>query len=106
MDVSGVYTTKSMANLIDCIKLETHSSYPKTTRNKGLPQKVDISVWRALLRRLPTRSELDKHEIDLDTILCPLCNTNVESVEHILINCQEAAKIWELLAKWWNANIA
>lgn len=47
------------------------------------------------------RLELDKKGIDLDSILCPSCNDEVESVVHCLMSCNMAAKVWDEMCKWW-----
>ncbi|GJX28479.1 zinc knuckle CX2CX4HX4C containing protein [Tanacetum coccineum] len=39
--------------------------------NKHLPIKVNIHAWRLCLGRLPTRVNLDKKGIDLDSVRCP-----------------------------------
>ncbi|XP_071729184.1 uncharacterized protein [Rutidosis leptorrhynchoides] len=64
--------------------------------------KIAIFIWRAKLGTLPTRTELDKRGIDLDSTLCPLCQTHEESAAHILITCPLVAQIWQLVLDWWN----
>ena len=54
---------------------------------KGLPRNVNIFVWRMKLERLPTREALDKLRIDIDSLLCPRCGTEVETVNHALFTC-------------------
>ncbi|XP_071728620.1 uncharacterized protein [Rutidosis leptorrhynchoides] len=76
----------------------------ETLRNKSLPQKINIFIWRAIKCKIRTRSELDKRGIDLNTLLCPLCDTEVEIVDHILISCHNVKHIWHLPLKWWNFN--
>ncbi|XP_071704813.1 uncharacterized protein [Rutidosis leptorrhynchoides] len=102
LDAKGIFMTKAMAKLIDEKKLSEAVINTETPKNKALPQKVAIFIWRSLMNRLPTSSELDKREIDLDTTLCPICNNQVQNVEHILVNCPKIANIWELVLKWWN----
>nr|GEU83592.1 reverse transcriptase domain, reverse transcriptase zinc-binding domain protein [Tanacetum cinerariifolium] len=63
-------------------------------------KKVNIFVWRALKRRLPVREELDNRGVDLDTVLCPCCNSVVESCEHSLIMCSMAMGVWEKVHRW------
>ncbi|XP_071713177.1 uncharacterized protein [Rutidosis leptorrhynchoides] len=68
-----------------------------------------ISTWRFTLGsngefstrgRLPVRQELDKKGIDLDSLLCPMCNNIVESVDHALVSCKAAKEVWEGVFKW------
>ncbi|XP_071709408.1 uncharacterized protein [Rutidosis leptorrhynchoides] len=102
LDNSGLFTTKSLSSILDNLKLETHTPTFKTPRNKLIPQKINIFIWRVILGRIPTRVELDKRNIDLDTILCPLCNSHVESMEHILFQCTVTEATWNSILAWWN----
>ncbi|XP_023739863.1 uncharacterized protein LOC111887963 [Lactuca sativa] len=36
-----------------------------------------------------------------DSILCPVCSTTVETVEHIFANCSELIVLWTHIAIWW-----
>ncbi|GJT17709.1 RNA-directed DNA polymerase, eukaryota, reverse transcriptase zinc-binding domain protein [Tanacetum coccineum] len=60
------FTVKSMRNHIN------HMSNPSTSQpirwNKFLPTKVNILVWRIMNKRVPTRVNLDKRGIDLDSV--------------------------------------
>ncbi|XP_071697620.1 uncharacterized protein [Rutidosis leptorrhynchoides] len=71
-------------------------------RNKLIPKKVEIFVWRLLHKKLPVRIELDKRGLDLHSVRCPLCDDDVESVAHIFTSCKHACDIWGRVAKWWN----
>ncbi|XP_071694989.1 uncharacterized protein [Rutidosis leptorrhynchoides] len=102
LDNSGVFTTKSLSSILDNLKLEIPTSSFKTPRNKLIPQKINIFIWRVILGRIPTRVELDKRNIDLDTILCPQCNSLVETIEHTLYQCTTFEAIWNLNLAWWN----
>lgn len=81
--------------------LDVENAGEETIWLKLVPKKVNIFVWRALKRRLPVREELDKKGIDLDTILCPCCNSVVESCEHSLVMCSMAMGVWEKVYGWW-----
>ncbi|XP_071704484.1 uncharacterized protein [Rutidosis leptorrhynchoides] len=70
-------------------------------KNRLTPIKVAIFIWRALKRRIPVRIELDKRGIDLDSVRCPLCDDDVETIEHTLIFCRHAMDIWVRVYKWW-----
>ncbi|GJV57528.1 RNA-directed DNA polymerase, eukaryota, reverse transcriptase zinc-binding domain protein [Tanacetum coccineum] len=51
--------------------------------------------------RIPVRVELDKRGIDLDSILCPCCDSVVETCEHSLVLCNFAMSVWEMFCRWW-----
>ncbi|XP_071734217.1 uncharacterized protein [Rutidosis leptorrhynchoides] len=84
--------------------LQRPSTHKETARNKLLPQKIGLFVWRANLERLPVRVELDKRGIDLDSVRCPICNNDIETVAHILLHCSFAKDLWSRVFRWWNLN--
>ncbi|GJS44128.1 DNA-directed DNA polymerase [Tanacetum coccineum] len=61
---------------------------------------VNISSWRILHRRLPTRLNPDKCGIDLDSILCPICNNSLEPEDHIFVECCIAKSTWLEVLNW------
>ncbi|XP_071704055.1 uncharacterized protein [Rutidosis leptorrhynchoides] len=104
LDASGIFTTSTMSNLINTLKYGINSRNLSLPRNKYVPQKVFIFSWRVIQLKIPVRYELDKKGTDLHTILCPLCDQHIETVDHALINCQKVASIWMQLLGWWNQN--
>ncbi|XP_071717982.1 uncharacterized protein [Rutidosis leptorrhynchoides] len=106
LDTSGIFTTSSMSNLINTLKYGINSRNLSLPRNKYVPQKVFIFSWKVIQQKIPVRSELDKKGIDLHTILCPLCDNHIETVDHALINCQKVSSIWIQILDWWNQNIS
>ncbi|XP_071717973.1 uncharacterized protein [Rutidosis leptorrhynchoides] len=102
LGADGVFSTKELAVLIDGKRLHPGNVVIKTARNNSVPQKVAIFVWRAKLKRLPVRSELDKRGIDLDTVLCPLCGDEIETVEHSLVKCKTVIDFSKKFLRWWN----
>ncbi|XP_071686285.1 uncharacterized protein [Rutidosis leptorrhynchoides] len=73
-----------------------------TESNPFVPQKLAIFVWWAKLNRLPVRSELDNRGIDLHSTRCPVCDDDVETLNHSLLTCKIAIDIWTRIRKWWN----
>jgi len=45
-----------------------------------------ICAWRVLLNRLPTRDNLSKRRVVLNSNLCPLCNQYTEMTQHLFLN--------------------
>nr|GEY48844.1 RNA-directed DNA polymerase, eukaryota, reverse transcriptase zinc-binding domain protein [Tanacetum cinerariifolium] len=48
-----------------------------------VPIKVNAHAWRVCLDKLPTRANLSLRGMDIPSIVCPLCNSTVESSSHI-----------------------
>ncbi|KAJ9548768.1 hypothetical protein OSB04_021311 [Centaurea solstitialis] len=73
---------------------------------KSIPSKINVFFWKAKLGRLPCRFLLDKVGIDLDSILCPRCSKEVESVHHALVSCEKVRNMWSLVGRWWNLDVS
>ncbi|XP_071718124.1 uncharacterized protein [Rutidosis leptorrhynchoides] len=76
-------------------------SFDYALRNNYVPKKIELFVWRATQKRVPVRIELDKRGVDLNTVRCPLCDEDVETVEHSLIFCSKVMDIWNRVFSWW-----
>ncbi|XP_071729365.1 uncharacterized protein [Rutidosis leptorrhynchoides] len=98
---SGNFTVKSLSILIDDGLITLGGSTPETLRNHLAPKKVEIFVWRAIKKRIPVRSELDKKGIDLHSVRCPLCDDGVETVDHSIIFCKYSMDLLCRVYQWW-----
>ncbi|XP_071718176.1 uncharacterized protein [Rutidosis leptorrhynchoides] len=77
---NGIYTTKILSDL------------------------VEVFIWRARKKRLPVLIELDNRGIDLHSTRCPICDDDVESVDHSLFQCKLAHDIWFKVRDWWGVS--
>ncbi|XP_071708772.1 uncharacterized protein [Rutidosis leptorrhynchoides] len=100
---NGEFTIKKLSYLLNARILGTSCSPShKTFRNNLVPKKVGIFVWRALRMRIPVRLELDKRGVDLHSVRFPVCDDNLESVDHALVSYSHASDVWNRVYKWWN----
>ncbi|GKC28788.1 RNA-directed DNA polymerase, eukaryota, partial [Tanacetum coccineum] len=76
-----------------------------TRWNRCVPIKVNVFLWRLSLNKLPSRVNLDRKCIDVGSVLCPICQDDVESVNHTFFSCEMAKVLWDLLARWWELDI-
>ncbi|XP_071729064.1 uncharacterized protein [Rutidosis leptorrhynchoides] len=98
---NGCFTTKKLSSIIDDKILGNRFNLDETIKNNLVLIKVFIFIWRVLKRRIPVRTELDKRGIDLDSVRCPLCDDDVETIDHSIFFCQHAMDIWVRVYKWW-----
>ncbi|GJY78355.1 RNA-directed DNA polymerase, eukaryota, reverse transcriptase zinc-binding domain protein [Tanacetum coccineum] len=97
------FSVASVRYLIDSHILDVNA--PATRWNKVIPIKVNVFLWKLSLNKLPTRINLDRKGIDVDSLLCLICHEDVETVNHIFFNCEMAKDLWALLARWWELDI-
>ncbi|XP_071698997.1 uncharacterized protein [Rutidosis leptorrhynchoides] len=89
-----------MATLLDTQFVGSINNAKETMRNKLVPKKVELFIWRASKKKISVRVELDKRGIDLHSVWCPLCDDDLESVDHSLILCKRVIDIWKRVYNW------
>ncbi|KAJ9552360.1 hypothetical protein OSB04_016405 [Centaurea solstitialis] len=105
LDNSKMYIVRSLRTLIDGITLPIADM--ETNWVRWLPGKVNIQLWRVLNNRLPTRDNLQNRGMNLNSILCPLCLSTAESLDHLLCSCSTTKTISAYLLSWvdwWPTN--
>ncbi|GJX31581.1 RNA-directed DNA polymerase, eukaryota, reverse transcriptase zinc-binding domain protein [Tanacetum coccineum] len=76
----GDFSVKEVRNVIDELYLPSQSE--STRWVKVVPIKINIFAWRARRDCLPTRSNLIRRGVSLESSSCPLCLTGEEDVHH------------------------
>ncbi|GJX62629.1 putative RNA-directed DNA polymerase, eukaryota, reverse transcriptase zinc-binding domain protein [Tanacetum coccineum] len=102
LDGDGEFSVASVRKMIDDRLLPVVSS--KTRWINVVPIKVNILAWKIRLDCLPTRLNLSNRDIDIESILCPICDKEVESSRHIFFSCQFATEIFTQISRWWDVN--
>lgn len=67
------------------------------------PPKVELFAWMAVQECVSTRSVLVRRGIlNIEHGLCPFCNVEEETPNHLLLLCNVARKVWDEVMVWWN----
>ncbi|KAJ9556045.1 hypothetical protein OSB04_010659, partial [Centaurea solstitialis] len=70
-------------------------------RNPLVPLKVNIFIWRLLKEAVPTRFNLSKKGIQLQSLACARCEKGVETLDHSFFLCPAASVLWKKIWAWW-----
>ncbi|GJU61200.1 RNA-directed DNA polymerase, eukaryota, reverse transcriptase zinc-binding domain protein [Tanacetum coccineum] len=80
---------------------------PNQTRwIKAVPIKINVLAWKVSLDCLPTRLNISRRGIDIPSILCPICDSVVESSSHLFFGCSLAKDILRRICRWWNVEFS
>lgn len=60
---------------------------------KAFPN-VLTATWRTLLNRLPTRENLSRRGVLVNTLSCALCQDWADSSQHLFLECKYAHMVW------------
>ncbi|GKA19247.1 RNA-directed DNA polymerase, eukaryota, reverse transcriptase zinc-binding domain protein, partial [Tanacetum coccineum] len=99
-DGSGVFSVSMARVLIDKGTLVIGEE--ETRWSKLVPIKINVFMWRMILDKLPTRLNLMLRGLDVQSNLCGICGTHIESIDHVMLHCQVASDLWRLIGRWWN----
>lgn len=71
--------------------------------NKDIIPKHRFITWMALQGRLNVRERVAKHT-NVDT-KCPLCERDVETIDHLLVQCAYTEEVWRGVESWVNTKV-
>nr|GEU59523.1 RNA-directed DNA polymerase, eukaryota [Tanacetum cinerariifolium]GEY62529.1 RNA-directed DNA polymerase, eukaryota [Tanacetum cinerariifolium] len=98
LEASGLFSVASSRCYIDDILCAWEGA---PTRWVNLvPKKFNALAWRLSLNKLPTRHNISLRGMDIRSILCPICEVNVEYANHLFFSCMLAREIYERIFKW------
>ncbi|GKD78656.1 RNA-directed DNA polymerase, eukaryota, reverse transcriptase zinc-binding domain protein [Tanacetum coccineum] len=92
LEASGEFSVKSVRSHIDDTLLPKEDV--RTRWVNVVPIKINVFAWRVRLDKLPSRSNLSLRGVEISSILCPLCNSSMESAHHLLFTCYVARLMW------------
>lgn len=85
LDVTSCFSVASMRRYIKD-QLCVHRGSP-TWWLRLVPIKVNVFALRLALNKLPTKPNMSLRGMELSSISCPICNSYVESTEHLFFSC-------------------
>ncbi|GKB15173.1 RNA-directed DNA polymerase, eukaryota [Tanacetum coccineum] len=95
----GDFSVVSVRKLIDDKMLPEVSL--KTRWSKAVPIKVNVLAWKVRIDGLPTRLNISRRGMDIESIICPICDDAVESTRHIFFTCRVAKVILRKISCLW-----
>ncbi|XP_076925722.1 uncharacterized protein LOC143588649 [Bidens hawaiensis] len=97
-DSTRLFSVRSVKNLLVYSRDNSTNSVVKWC--KWVPNTCNINIWRAELDKLPTQVALSRRNIQVPFRLCGLCDSEIEAVEHVLVGCSVALKVWDFVSSW------
>ncbi|GJR88927.1 RNA-directed DNA polymerase, eukaryota [Tanacetum coccineum] len=90
----GDFSVKEVRNVIDELYLPLQSE--STRWVNVVPIKINIFAWRARRDCLPTRSNLIRRGVSLESSSCPLCLTGEKDVHHVFFRCSLSRAVFNV----------
>nr|GEX48624.1 RNA-directed DNA polymerase, eukaryota, reverse transcriptase zinc-binding domain protein [Tanacetum cinerariifolium] len=70
-----------------------------------VPIKVNILAWRLAINKLATRVNLYNRWIKVNSMLCEVCDTGIESTYHLFFGYELAKELMVEVGNWWSLDI-
>ncbi|KAJ9542073.1 hypothetical protein OSB04_028579, partial [Centaurea solstitialis] len=88
---------------LDCQSTKEGERTRSETRWSSLiPKKISIFIWRVAKERILVRTLMDRCEIDVPSLLCPLCEKAVKNLDHVLVRCRVSyQEVWLKFFSCW-----
>ncbi|GJT61253.1 RNA-directed DNA polymerase, eukaryota [Tanacetum coccineum] len=74
----------------------------KTRWIKYVPIKVNAHAWKVKMDSLPTRFNISRRGIDIESIVCSICSNRVESFSHLFFSCSMVRLLARKIIHWWD----
>ncbi|XP_056690230.1 uncharacterized protein [Spinacia oleracea] len=98
---TGEFSVKSATWIAHGLPFSSHTWNYNWIWSLDVPPKIAIFIWQICHNSIPVRSTLQKRNI-LPFDVCPLCDTYVETMNHLFIQCPSSKLLWDLqLTKHW-----
>ncbi|GJU99239.1 RNA-directed DNA polymerase, eukaryota, partial [Tanacetum coccineum] len=100
LENSGGFSVASVRKMLDDKMLPDVTT--KTRWIKLVPIKVNVHAWKVKIDSLPTRFNISRRGMDIDSITCSICDNGVESSSHLFFKCNMVRDIIRKITRWWD----
>nr|GEU50873.1 TMV resistance protein N-like [Tanacetum cinerariifolium] len=97
---SREFSVASIWNIIDDNRLLTVDT--RTLWIKYVPIKVNVLAWKIKIEAFPTRFNISRRGINIDSILCNISECGFDSVRHVFFSCSLVRQIVRKVCSWWD----
>nr|GEV27004.1 putative RNA-directed DNA polymerase, eukaryota, reverse transcriptase zinc-binding domain protein [Tanacetum cinerariifolium] len=97
---SGEYSVASIRNILDDFRAPTTCS--PTRWVQCVPIKINVIAWKVKMDGLPTRFNISRRGMDIESMSCSLCDNGVEPSNHMLFSCSLVRHLYRNIFAWWD----
>nr|GEX00481.1 hypothetical protein [Tanacetum cinerariifolium] len=100
LEGSGEFSMSSVRKVIDATLLPKGTT--KTRWIKAVPIKINVHAWKVKHDCLPTRVDISRSGMEIESMLCPVCDNAVESSMHLFFSCYVISELMRKITRWWD----
>ncbi|GKB94355.1 RNA-directed DNA polymerase, eukaryota [Tanacetum coccineum] len=103
LENDGSFSVASIRKTLDDNRFQEESL--STRWVKSVPIKVNILAWKVKSNALPTRFNISRRGMDIDSIDCPICKMGVETTSHVFFQCNVVRQVMRKISSWWECGV-
>ncbi|KAG8502599.1 hypothetical protein CXB51_000014 [Gossypium anomalum] len=102
-DKQGEFSLRKLSELLICAETADLRFAFDRIWNLKVPPKVKSFLWMVSIDRNPTKEFLGKRGVKFGQLGngSPWCEREIESLKHLLFNCNFIAWFWRNILEWW-----
>ncbi|GJT77946.1 RNA-directed DNA polymerase, eukaryota [Tanacetum coccineum] len=100
LENSGDFSVASVRKMLDDKMLPDVTT--KTRWIKLVPIKVNVHAWKVKIDSLPTRFNISRRGMDIESITCSICDNEMESSSHLFFKCNMVRDTIRKITRWWD----
>nr|GEX61119.1 RNA-directed DNA polymerase, eukaryota, reverse transcriptase zinc-binding domain protein [Tanacetum cinerariifolium] len=100
LEGSGEFSVSSVRKVIDATLLPKGTT--KTRWIKAVPIKINVHAWKFKHDCLPTRVNISRRGMKIESMLCTMCDNVVESSRHLFFSCHFISELMRKITRWWD----
>ncbi|GJW45497.1 RNA-directed DNA polymerase, eukaryota, reverse transcriptase zinc-binding domain protein [Tanacetum coccineum] len=97
---SRMFSVASIRHVID--NRFAMEAVHKTRWSKYVLIKFNVFAWKVMTDSLPSRFNVSRRGIPIDSIKCGICDLGVETSRHLFFSCYLARQITPSIVRWWD----
>ena len=103
LDPSGQYTAKSAYRMMmgGATDGTQDRDFEELWKMK-VPTKFAVFAWRLLRDRLPSKTNLQGRQVEIDDRTCPFCKSAEKEAGHLFFHCTKIIPMWWEFLSWVN----
>nr|GEY11028.1 RNA-directed DNA polymerase, eukaryota, reverse transcriptase zinc-binding domain protein [Tanacetum cinerariifolium] len=100
LEGSCEFSVSSVRKVIDATLLPKGTT--KTRWIEAVLIKINVHAWKVKHDCLPNRTNISRRGMEIESMLCPICDNAVESSRHLFFSCHFISEPMHKITRWWD----
>ncbi|GKC74488.1 RNA-directed DNA polymerase, eukaryota, reverse transcriptase zinc-binding domain protein [Tanacetum coccineum] len=102
LENSGDFSVASVRKMLDDKMLPDVTTKTRWIKTMSPKKVLNVHAWKVKIDSLPTRFNISRRGMDIESITCSICDNEVESSSHLFFKCNMVRDIIRKITRWWD----